>query len=251
MTSLLIQLSDGLPELLRDAIATVVAFCGALSWLALVNHSAAQGWLHPTLSRKVIHIGTGPLFVASWLLYSSADHARYLAALVPLILTARFLFTGLGWLENPDLVKSSTRNGVPDELLRGPLYYGIGFIVCTLLFWRTSPTGILALMMMCGGDGLADIIGRRFGTRKLPFSPEKSWAGSLAMLVGSMSFGFAYLFVFNQLGLIEFSFPLSIVLVRVGAIALVATLIEALPVPDIDNVTLTVSVVALSQWLLR
>lgn len=37
----------------------------------------------------------------------------------------------------------------------------------------------------CGGDGLADIVGRRLGKgNPLPWNPEKSWAGSAAMFVG-------------------------------------------------------------------
>lgn len=35
-----------------------------------------------------------------------------------------------------------------------------------------------------GGDGLADIVGRRFGGVKLPWNSNKSWAGSLAMFIG-------------------------------------------------------------------
>ena len=37
---------------------------------------------------------------------------------------------------------------------------------------------------MCGGDGLADIVGRRYGSAKLPFNHSKSWVGSLAMFTG-------------------------------------------------------------------
>ena len=70
------------------------------------------------------------------------------------------------------------------ELLRGPLYYCLVLIAGTLLYWRESPVGILALALMCGGDGLADVVGRQFGTARLPFNPDKSWAGSLAMLLG-------------------------------------------------------------------
>ncbi|MEL6225086.1 MAG: phosphatidate cytidylyltransferase [Cyanobacteria bacterium J06627_8] len=238
------------PYPLRDAIATLFSFFGALLWLASISHAASRGWLHPKLSRKVIHIGTGPLFVASWVLYSPSESARYYAVMIPLILTAMFLFTGLGWVKNPELVKSSTRDGVPSELLRGPLYYGLSFIVCTLVFWRASPTGILALMMMCGGDGFADIIGRRFGVRKLPFSTQKSWVGSLAMFLGSIGFGLAYLVGFSQLNLIQTGLSLSEICVRVVAIASIATVVEAIPLPDIDNVTITLAVIALSQWLL-
>jgi phytol kinase len=246
MVGVLTPLSDNV----NDAIATVVSFCGATLWLALLNYAAAHAWLHPTLSRKIIHIGTGPLFVLSWLLYSSSDHARYFSVMIPLILTAIFLATGIGWLNHPNLVKSSTRNGLPSELLRGPLYYGISFIFCTVVFWRESPSGILALMMLCGGDGLADVIGRRFGTHKLPLSPQKSWVGSLAMFIGSVGFGFGYLVLFHQTGGLPLAMPLGQVFIRVLAIAGIATIIEAMPFPDIDNMTLPLAVILLSQWLL-
>lgn len=55
----------------------------------------------------------------------------------------------------------------------------------TLLFWRQSPIGITVVALMCGGDGLADLIGRKYGSAKLPFNQNKSWAGSLAMFFGN------------------------------------------------------------------
>ena len=74
------------------------------------------------------------------------------------------------------------------ELLRGPLFYVIIMTAVTVVFWRDSPVGMMVLSLMCGGDGLADIIGRRYGTAKLPFNKAKSWAGSLAMFTGKSLF---------------------------------------------------------------
>ncbi len=65
-------------------------------------------------------------------------------------------------------------------------------IGATLLCWRDNPAGLIAIAMMCGGDGLADIVGRRWGnSAKLPYNDQKSWAGSAAMLAGGygMSYG--------------------------------------------------------------
>ena len=42
------------------------------------------------------------------------------------------------------------------------------------------------LCLMCGGDGLADIIGRKYGSLKLPFNKKKSWIGSVAMFAGEV-----------------------------------------------------------------
>ena len=70
------------------------------------------------------------------------------------------------------------------ELLHGPLLYIVIVVSTTLFFWRESPIGLMVLCLMCGGDGLADIVGRKYGSAKLPFNRKKSWAGSLAMLAG-------------------------------------------------------------------
>ena len=72
------------------------------------------------------------------------------------------------------------------ELLRGPLYYILVLIAVTVVYWRESPAGMVAVALMCGGDGIADIVGRRFGKgNPLPHNGNKSWAGSFAMFAGA------------------------------------------------------------------
>jgi phytol kinase len=229
----------------QDPIATVITLSFALLWLRLMDTIAHWGWIDPKLSRKIIHIGTGPFFVLCWPLFSTAPIARYFAALVPLSITLQFIAIALGWWQDPAAVQAMTRTGNPRELLKGPLYYGLSFIVCTIAFWRTSPVGIVALMLMCGGDGLADILGRRYGTHKLPFSPQKSWVGSLAMFLGSWGFAVVMVAWFNGLQFFPADLELGTMICSVGAIAFIATLVEALPFPDIDNLTLTITATAL------
>jgi phytol kinase len=237
-------------SLWHDAIAALFTLASALIWLRMMDAIAHRSWLTPQLSRKIIHIGTGPLFVLCWPLFSNGFSARFFAALVPLSITVQFVAIGVGWLQDPAAVQAMTRTGNPKEILRGPLYYGLVFVLCTVIFWRTSPVGITALMLMCGGDGLADIVGRRFGTRKLPFNAEKSWAGSAAMLLGSICFAFGMLVWFNHLRLFEPTLDLGGTVMIVSAIALVATVVEALPLRDIDNLTLTAVAIILGAWWL-
>ena len=232
----------------QDGVATVVTLALALGWLRLVDALAVRGWLEQRLSRKIIHIGTGPLFVLCWNLFSAQPWARWCAALVPLGITLQFLLVGLGVMKDEAAVKAMTRNNDPREILRGPLYYGVVFVVCTLLFWRSSPVGLLALMLMCGGDGLADVVGRRWGRARLPFNPDKSWAGSAAMWGGSFVFGLGFVWLFGALGHYPALAPAEAAL-KVGGIALAATLVEALPFHDIDNITTTAVAVALALWL--
>lgn len=70
------------------------------------------------------------------------------------------------------------RDGNRKELLRGPFLYGIVHAVATVIFWRDSPDGILALSVLCGGDGLAEVIGRTVPSRKLPHNRSKVRLGA-------------------------------------------------------------------------
>ena len=132
-----------------------------------------------------------------------------------------------------------SRTGDPKEILRGPLYYGIMFVVLTLIYWKDSPIGIIALMMMCGGDGVADIIGRQVKSPKLSWSREKSIAGMLGVFVGGWLMSFGIIFIYVAAGV--FSSPITNYIFPITAIALAGSLIESLHFKDIDNVTMTLA----------
>ena len=165
-------------------LALIITFVVALVELRLLDFAAHRGWIESRLSRKLIHILTGPLFVLCWLLFPDVWYSRWLAALVPFAITVQFALIGLGIMKDEASVKAMSRSGDRREILRGPLFYGIVFVVMTLVYWKTSPIGMVALMLMCGGDGLADIMGRGIQSPKLPWSKGKSVAGSLGMFLG-------------------------------------------------------------------
>lgn len=219
-------------------LATLLTFAIAIAFLRLMDFFAGRGLIESKLSRKFIHIGTGPIFVLCWLLFPDVPAARYLAALVPLLITIQFLLVGLGVIKDEAAVQAMTRSGNPKEILRGPLFYGIMFVVLTIVYWKDSPIGITALMMMCGGDGIADIVGRRVRSPKLPWSPEKSIAGSLSVFTGGAFLAALILLFYVSVGI--FPAPFTMYLLPIGWIALGAMLVESLPFKDIDNITLTV-----------
>lgn len=219
-------------------LATLLTFVIAIAFLRLMDFLAQRGVIESRLSRKLIHIGTGPIFVLCWLMFPDLPVSRYLAALVPLLITTQFLLVGTGVVKDEAAVQAMTRTGNPREILRGPLFYGIMFVVLTIVYWKDSPIGIAALMMMCGGDGVADIVGRRVRSAKLSWSPEKSVAGSLSVFLGGALLTAAILFVYVNAGIFTPTF--SSYLVPVFWIALGGTLVESLPFRDIDNITLTV-----------
>jgi phytol kinase len=234
----------------QDLVATLITFAIALTWLRLMDALAHRGLIEQRLSRKIIHIGTGPLFVICWNFFSASLLARFLAALVPLAITFQFFLVGIGVMQDEAAVEAMTRTGDRREILRGPLFYGIVFVICTLLFWRQSPVGITALMLMCGGDGLADIIGRRWGKARLPFNERKSWIGSAAMFLGGWVFALGFVALFNGMGVLEPALDTGSASLSITLIALAATVVEALPLRDIDNLTTTAVAVLLGILIL-
>jgi phytol kinase len=218
-------------------IATLLTFVVAVLFLRLMDSIAERGWIDSKTSRKLIHIGTGPIFALCWLMFPDLSISRWLAALVPLLITVQFALVGTGILKDEAAVKAMSRTGDRREILRGPLFYGLMFVAITLIYWRDSFIGIPALMMMCGGDGIADIVGRRVRSAKLPWSPDKSVAGTLSVFVGGWlltNFVFA---IYVWMG--AFGGPILRFLLPVTWIALGAAIVESLPFKDVDNITLT------------
>jgi phytol kinase len=222
-------------------IALVITFAFALVWLRVNDFFAHRGWISSPLSRKFIHMGTGPIFVLCWLLFTDTPSARYLAALVPLAITIQFFLIGIGVIKDQASVDGMSRSGDPREILRGPLYYGIVFVLLTILFWKDSPNGIIALMLMCGGDGLADIVGKKWGGIGLVWSPRKTMGGTIAMFVGGWIFTFSVMAIYLSVGV----FPGKMVdyIFSITMISVVGMVIESLPLKDVDNITVPLAAI--------
>ena len=93
-------------------------------------------------------------------------------------------------------------------------------------------------MILCGGDGIADIVGRRISSPRLPWSPEKSVAGSLSVFLGGWLLTMFIFAVYVEAGAL--SGPITRFVLPVMWIAIGAMLVESLPFKDVDNITLTV-----------
>ncbi|MFW5714003.1 MAG: diacylglycerol/polyprenol kinase family protein [Brevefilum sp.] len=222
----------------NNLIALGLTLFIALTWLRLNDFFAHKGWITSVISRKIIHIGTGPIFVLCWLLFNAKPSAPFLAAIVPFGITLQFALVGTGLIKDPAAVDAMSRTGDRSEILRGPLFYGIAFVTLTILFWRESPLGMVALMILCGGDGLADILGKKIRSPMLPWSPRKSLGGSITMLLGGFVFASLMVWVFIWQG--YFRGNILDYLGPIGLIAILTTMIESLPFADIDNITIPV-----------
>jgi phytol kinase len=222
-------------------IALVITFVCSLAWLRLNDFFAHRGWISSPLSRKIIHMGTGPIFVLCWLLFNDAPSARYMAAIVPLAITIQFFLIGIGVIKDQAAVDGMSRSGDPKEILRGPLYYGIVFVVLTVWFWKDSPNGIIALMLLCGGDGLADVVGKRWGMVGLVWSPRKTAGGTIAMFMGGWIFALGIMAIYLSAGV--FQGKISDYLFPITLISVIGMMIESLPLKDLDNVTVPIAAI--------
>lgn len=190
-----------------------------------------------------MHTLAGPLFILCWPFFSASPYAQYVAAVVPALNGTRLLLAGHGIIQDQRAVNAMTRTGDPQELLRGPLYYTIVLMAVTAVYWRESPVGLVITALMCGGDGLADIVGRRLGgSNPLPWNPAKSWAGTVAMLLGGFSVAMALIWFFAATGYLHLD--MAPTATAVATISLVAAIIESLPINQTVDDNLSVPGVA-------
>ncbi|KAF2953131.1 probable phytol kinase 2, chloroplastic [Oryza sativa Japonica Group] len=222
--------------LAHDLGSAAVTAGVALALLRFFEELAKRGVFEQKLNRKLVHITIGMVFLLFWPLFSSGSYAPFLAAVAPGINIIRMLLLGLGVMKNEAMVKSMSRSGDPRELLKGPLYYATTITFATSIFWRTSPIAIALICNLCAGDGIADIVGRRLGQEKLPYNPNKSYAGSIAMALAGFMASIGYMHYFQSFGFIEESWSLAFGFL---VVSVTAALVESHPISTHldDNLT--------------
>ncbi len=232
-----------------DIISTVIAIVILLA-LVQINAFMQKKGVSQIITRKFVHIFAGPIFVVTWMLFSGENISHYIAVIVPLLFVLQFVAIGTGFMKNESFVASMSRTGDPRELLEGTLYYSIVMVLMTF-FWfyvpstgieNANPTALLIIGCVSGGDGLADIIGRKFGGEK-KFGikgSEKTIIGSIGMLVGSILVSSILVVIFS---LEVPHFNIVTLILPIIVVSIVATVVEALSPKGIDNFTIFLAVI--------
>jgi len=245
--------------LARDAVCALVLALLAKIWVALWGSLAKSGMLPSTLTRKLIHAGTGPLFVMGWPFFSDAPTAVLAACAVPVINLSRLWLAGRAGVVNADsdqLVSSLSRTGDASEVARGPFYYTAVLLAATAFSFRALP-GVVAVCQMAVGDGFADIVGRRLGRTKWGIVDNKTVEGSLAFVLSAWAASLGMLAGCHYLGYTTLTAsaaaaPMAIISVACAAIELFSTPLRRL-VGEFgdDNLTVPLAGALLSLLLLR
>jgi len=165
-----------------------------------------------------LSIGVFPtllLLSAGVLFYSTAEYMRLSGRSVALVTSITVI---------------ASRSRDEGHFVAGPVTLGVGAMLALLLY--PAPAAFLGIYALAFGDGLASLVGRAFGTVKL--LPDASLEGSLACFVAVFAAAYSL-----------FGRPVEAVVIAVGA-----TLLEALPTDDLDNLLLPVGVALLTTLLL-
>ncbi|XP_060202582.1 probable phytol kinase 3, chloroplastic [Lycium barbarum] len=246
-TKAVVMLSEN--PVMGDLMATALSGGIALSILRLWEETAKREVFDQKTNRKLVHISIGLVFMFCWPMFSSGHQGAILAALIPGLNIIKMLLLGLGIWKDDATVKSMSRFGDHRELLKGPLYYALTITYACAVYWRYSPISIGLICNLCAGDGIADIVGRRFGKQKLPYNKNKSFAGSLAMATVGFLASIGYLHYFSLFGYIQVS---SRTVLGFLFVSLAAALVESHPLSTEldDNLTVPLTSVLVGSLVM-
>lgn len=235
----------------RDLGVSLLCAVLGLAFVKAITTLASKEILEPRDSRKIIHTLSAPLFMVFWPLFSDSGGARVFAGIVPLANAVRLYVAATGSGDEEELASAVSRSGDAKEALGGPFFYVLVLLASVLVFWRDGYAGIIASSTMAAGDGLADLIGRRFGgNNKWFFNKDKSIAGSVAFFIGASSCSVAIAWWFAYTGTIVPTMEFADVAVRIVAISAISAIVELIPIVD-DNWSVPLTAAILAAALLQ
>ena len=220
-------------------IQQLIGIAVVVLWLAVVVVTALavrHRWPQQReWSRKVVHIGTGPVVLLAW----GLDIDRWVALPAAIAVTAATAINHRFRLL--PAVEDVGRHSY------GTIAYGASIALLLALFWPSQPLAVAAgVLVMAIGDGLAGLIGPQLNSpRWRLFGQGKSLAGTLAMALGALTVLTLLHSTALSQGLGAPSLP------NLMLIAAIATALEQLSAFGIDNLSVPLSAGLLWQhWSL-
>ena len=187
---------------------------------------------YPMQSRKFLHIMTGNIaFILP--LFETREIMAFVAA-GPFILFT-FLMSPYSPIKSIRGKTSEAGHGL------GLVYYAITWTVLAYAFFDHREIIAMGILAMSYGDGLASLIGIKYGKRKYcVFKDTKSYVGSIAMFVCT--------FLLLVIALLFYAEPVTTwVAVYLLCMAGVATIVEGVTPLGLDNLSVPF-VAALMYW---
>ena len=227
---------------LRDILGIAASYVFVFGFIGLSTILMRRGVLRPSVTRKVIHIA-----VAHWWLIAMAlMDDPWVASVGP----ASFII--INALAIRFRLLPAMDEGA-DARNWGTVYFPVSLLILVNLCWRGLVpvwVGGLAVLVLGWGDGLAAIVGERWGSRNLRFRRDsihgvpwrgqiplrrlgrKTVSGTAAMFGASFAVSLCFTLVFNS----RFGAPAAALAVS-ALTAAGATVVEVLTPLGVDNIT--------------
>jgi len=209
-------------------ISAVAIWLGIVFLASQILHRFKQD---PELVRKVVHIGTGHVLLIAWWLHIP----------VWICVTAGILFSAIALFSHYTSVFPMLNN--VGRKTYGIFYYALSISILVAFLWDSHPQyAVIGVMVMSWGDGMAALIGKRFGKHTFVYmGNQRSLEGSFAMFATSLLvmlciFGFTHGIRLNDL---KVAMP----------VAAIAALLEAFSPGGTDNLSVPLSSAFLSYAL--
>ncbi len=184
---------------------------------------------NPELSRKIVHIGTGPVVPMAWSLNIPKEIAVPISGIITLAL-----------LVNNQIRFIETFEGV-NRKSYGTIAYGLSITILLFLLWPKHADAVSAgILIMAFGDGLAGLIGPKLK------SPAWKIFGQRKSLAGTVTMGLISIIVLTAIMMINGNNIQPVLLIT---IPILAVGLEQIGPWGIDNLTVPIGVAYWYSWL--
>ncbi len=206
-----------------------------LAWLGIVgglSEGARRAGYGPEITRKIVHIGAGQVILLAW----------WLAVPAWLGVVASVVFSGAALLSYRLPILPGI-NGVGRKSL-GTFFYALSIGVSMIWFWPVHQPqyAVIGILTMTWGDGLAALVGQRFGAHPYQiWGEKKSWEGSVTMMLVSYAVAMSVLWAVQG--------PVLATWLGAAIAAIVATVLESVSKYGLDNLSVPLGTAAVCFWL--
>jgi phytol kinase len=186
------------------------------------------------ISRKIVHIGVGNVILLAWWLEIPTGVGVSAAFVASIVTLTSYWYPVLA------SVSEVGRKSL------GTFFYSVSIGILIAYFWpRGLPAhAVLGVLIMTWGDGLAALVGQRFGRHDYQvWGMTKSWEGTGTMAIASLVVSSTIL-----LWVYGVSWPIAMIALLV---ALIATGLEAFSKFGIDNLTVPLGSAFISFALIQ
>lgn len=209
---------------MKNLVGIVVSIIYIVLVFALSKFMTKKG---EEMSRKFIHIALSNI----WFIYCLFIDKLWVACILPAV------FIVINSLSYKFKIFKTMEREQNDGF--GTIYYAISILLVTIFsYLQASPIiGATGMFIMGYGDGFAAVVGKRFKSKEYNiFGAKKTIAGSTTMFVISLIIS---CIVFYIIGMKYF-------IIKAFITSIIATLLEAISVKGLDNISVPVMVTVLT-----